>query len=330
MGRQILTLDRLRSRSTLDSGLATHDSDFATLDSELAPRSRRARSTLDPDRAPLMHEIGLRSNRSTLVLRRSTPISLAARLLSLSSLDSHLARRSTPNARDVLRRSRATLDADRSRRPLSPSLNALLRPRSTLDDDLARRSTPTPLDPDPARARLRLRSLRPRSSCARLRLRSIPTQPTQQLPTTAQPMHDMQPTRGPRTRPTAGGYRAPRDGSSRLALFVFFAVFGPRLFERTLRRPTDLRCQYRAHLAGAAGSRRRWIVHICKRSGRARSGATARSRHGPISPGPAARPADSSSAACIVPAQHSLPVNVAAFTLCARRCRFHQPSNRVR
>ena len=122
----------------------------------------------------------------------------------------------------------------------------------------------------------------------------------------------------------------PRDGSSRHALFVFFAVFGPRLFERTLRRPTDLRCQYRAHLAGAAGSRRRWIVHICKRSGRARSGATARSRHGPISPGPAARPAASSSAACIVPAQHSLPVNVAAFTLCARRCRFHQPSNRVR
>ena len=39
MGSQILTLDRLRSRSTLDSGLATHDSDFATLDSELAPRS---------------------------------------------------------------------------------------------------------------------------------------------------------------------------------------------------------------------------------------------------------------------------------------------------
>ena len=158
---------------------------------------RRARSTLDPDRVPLMHEIGLRSNRSTLVLRRSTPISLAARLLSRSSLDSYLARRSTPNARDVLRRSRATLDADLFRRPLSPSLNALLRPRSTLDDDLARRSTPTPLDSDPARARLRLRSLRPRSSCARLRLRSIPTQPTQQLPTTAQPMHDMQPTRGP-------------------------------------------------------------------------------------------------------------------------------------
>ena len=188
-----------------------------------------------------MQEIGLRSNRSTLVLRRSTPISLAARLLSRSSLDSYLARRSTPNARDVLRRSRATLDADRFRRPLSPSLNALLRPRSTLDDDLARRSTPTPLDSDPARARLRLRSLRPRSSCARLRLRSIPTQPTQQLPTTAQPMHDMQPTRGPRTRPTAGGCSAPRDGSSRHALFVFFAVFGPRLFERTLRRPADLR-----------------------------------------------------------------------------------------